>query len=973
MPNIVRTPDRHSLLQLRAPELKRSSNLSLPVAWITGTRHRTRREAATFTESFTFIHVSSSGCATASIHRRDPTTERHGGFDLLRLRPGPVHPSLDDLVVPGSPRITISMPNLVRTPDRHSLLQLRAPELKRSSNLSLPVAWITGTRHRTRREAATFTESFTFIHKWDSNPRLQRRLRPERSALDRSAILTQTRCATASIHRRDPTTERHGGFDLLRLRPGPVHPSLDDLVVPGSPRITISMPNLVRTPDRHSLLQLRAPELKRSSNLSLPVAWITGTRHRTRREAATFTESFTFIHVSSSGCATASIHRRDPTTERHGGFDLLRLRPGPVHPSLDDLVVPGSPRITISMPNLVRTPDRHSLLQLRAPELKRSSNLSLPVAWITGTRHRTRREAATFTESFTFIHVSSSGCATASIHRRDPTTERHGGFDLLRRRPGPVHPSLDDLVVPGSPRITISMPNLVRTPDRHSLLQLRAPELKRSSNLSLPVAWITGTRHRTRREAATFTESFTFIHVSSSGCATASIHRRDPTTERHGGFDLLRRRPGPVHPSLDDLVVPGSPRITISMPNLVRTPDRHSLLQLRAPELKRSSNLSLPVAWITGTRHRTRREAATFTESFTFIHVSSSGCATASIHRRDPTTERHGGFDLLRLRPGPVHPSLDDLVVPGSPRITISMPNLVRTPDRQSLLQLRAPELKRSSNLSLPVAWITGTRHRTRREAATFTESFTFIHVSSSGCATASIHRRDPTTERHGGFDLLRLRPGPVHPSLDDLVVPGSPRITISMPNLVRTPDRHSLLQLRAPELKRSSNLSLPVAWITGTRHRTRREAATFTESFTFIHVSSSAQRGRERNTERERERNREGDGTRAGCATASIHRRDPTTERHGGFDLLRLRPGPVHPSLDDLVVPGSPRITISMPNLVRTPDRHSLLQLRAPELKRSSNLSLPVAWITGTRHRTRREAATFTESFTFIHVSSSG
>ncbi|KAK7901712.1 hypothetical protein WMY93_018481 [Mugilogobius chulae] len=74
-----------------------------------------------------------SGCTTASIHRRDPTTERHGGFDLLRFRPGPVHPSLDDLVVPGSPRSTISIPNLVRTPDRHSPLQLRAPELKRSS------------------------------------------------------------------------------------------------------------------------------------------------------------------------------------------------------------------------------------------------------------------------------------------------------------------------------------------------------------------------------------------------------------------------------------------------------------------------------------------------------------------------------------------------------------------------------------------------------------------------------------------------------------------------------------------------------------------------------------------------------------------------------------------------------------------------------------------------------------------------
>ncbi len=81
-----------------------------------------------------------------SILRRDPTTDRdrHGGFDLLRLRPGPVHPSLDDLVVPSSPRSTISIPNLARTPDRHSPLQPRSPELKRSASLSLPVAWITG-------------------------------------------------------------------------------------------------------------------------------------------------------------------------------------------------------------------------------------------------------------------------------------------------------------------------------------------------------------------------------------------------------------------------------------------------------------------------------------------------------------------------------------------------------------------------------------------------------------------------------------------------------------------------------------------------------------------------------------------------------------------------------------------------------------------------------------------------------------
>ncbi|CAB1443135.1 unnamed protein product [Pleuronectes platessa] len=72
------------------------------------------------------------------LSRRDPTTERHGGFDLLRVRPGPMHPSLGDLEVPGSPGRTISIPNLVRTPARHSPLQLRALELKRSSSLRLP-------------------------------------------------------------------------------------------------------------------------------------------------------------------------------------------------------------------------------------------------------------------------------------------------------------------------------------------------------------------------------------------------------------------------------------------------------------------------------------------------------------------------------------------------------------------------------------------------------------------------------------------------------------------------------------------------------------------------------------------------------------------------------------------------------------------------------------------------------------------
>ena len=70
------------------------------------------------------------------------------------------------------------------------------------------------------------------------------------------------------------------------------------------------------------------------------------------------------------------------------------------------------------------------------------------------------------------------------------------------------------------------------------------------------------------------------------GWQTPPIHRRNPTTARHGDFCLLRHRPGPVHPSLDDLGTLGSPGATISMPGLVRTPDQHSVVTSRDPSLK---------------------------------------------------------------------------------------------------------------------------------------------------------------------------------------------------------------------------------------------------------------------------------------------------------------------------------------------------------------------------------------------------
>ena len=74
------------------------------------------------------------------IHRRDPTTAQHGNFCLLRLRPGPIRSSFDNLDTPSSPGETILMPSLARTPDRHRATCDRAPDLKPSNKPSLQVS-----------------------------------------------------------------------------------------------------------------------------------------------------------------------------------------------------------------------------------------------------------------------------------------------------------------------------------------------------------------------------------------------------------------------------------------------------------------------------------------------------------------------------------------------------------------------------------------------------------------------------------------------------------------------------------------------------------------------------------------------------------------------------------------------------------------------------------------------------------------
>ena len=87
-----------------------------------------------------WVPLCCPGYQPLPIHERNPTTAPHGDFCLLRFRPGPVRPSLDNLVVLASAGPTISMPSLVRTPDRHRLTTNSTPKLKRSTNPGLLVA-----------------------------------------------------------------------------------------------------------------------------------------------------------------------------------------------------------------------------------------------------------------------------------------------------------------------------------------------------------------------------------------------------------------------------------------------------------------------------------------------------------------------------------------------------------------------------------------------------------------------------------------------------------------------------------------------------------------------------------------------------------------------------------------------------------------------------------------------------------------
>ena len=107
------------------------------------------------------------------------------------------------------------------------------------------------------------------------------------------------------------------------------------------------------------------------------------------------------------------------------------------------------------------------------------------------------------------------------------------------------------------------------------------------------------------------------------------------------------------------------------------------------------------------------------------------------------------------------------------------------------------------------------------------------------GSLTNSIQGCYPTTTQCGGFELLSFDPGPIHLSLDNLVVRGYPPITILTLSLVWTSYQHGDPWERTPDLKPSTRPSSQAAELQ--RHATTSNCGSICEkAFMFLDVAQN-------------------------------------------------------------------------------------------------------------------------------------
>ena len=105
-----------------------------------------------------WVWLSWKGYESLATHWRGPTTDPHGDSWLLGFPPGPVCPSLDNLMLSGSPDCTMLMQALVRTLDQHELMTNSIPILKLSYRTCLHVAGL--------QEHATAPSRYEWLKYW---------------------------------------------------------------------------------------------------------------------------------------------------------------------------------------------------------------------------------------------------------------------------------------------------------------------------------------------------------------------------------------------------------------------------------------------------------------------------------------------------------------------------------------------------------------------------------------------------------------------------------------------------------------------------------------------------------------------------------------------------------------------------------------------------------------------------------------
>ncbi|CAE1327472.1 unnamed protein product [Acanthosepion pharaonis] len=265
------------------------------------------------------------------------------------------------------------MPSLVRTPDRHNSAHNRTPDLKPASR---PCLQVTGLQE----DATTPSDETVSFNS-------RQKKKPAKKVIGRSSIILN-----GESHANYSRARSHYGLTrglLSAAFPPSTGPALisqpDQLKLL---QLTILMPSLVRTPDRHNSAHNRTPDLKPASR---PCLQVTGLQEDATTPSD---ETVSFNSRQKKKPAKKVIGRSSIILngESHANYSRARSHYGLTRGLLSAAFPPSTGpalisqpdqlkllQLTILMPSLVRTPDRHNSAHNRTPDLKPATRPCLQV------------------------------------------------------------------------------------------------------------------------------------------------------------------------------------------------------------------------------------------------------------------------------------------------------------------------------------------------------------------------------------------------------------------------------------------------------------------------------------------------------------------------------------------------------------------------------------------------------------------